>query len=307
MKNIIISIIWDELTERFKEADDISIEDVNHDTVKYLTLFLAEGYDATTIAQMMERHDVFKYYPILKEHGATMINLPEMFSDDPDFVSKNFDTFINYGIPADDVIKALVSEDRFIDEADLEHYIKKGATPRLILKIFEKEDKFYEFGCDAVYRLLEKLIVQGCDKKIVTSWLKSSETGKRWEIVDDIVEYRTEKWSNVVFPEQFIDRWIAYNAEDYIDGTYSLKSLPKLVSYDTIIDHFSMAEIITMTSGRMYEFIDDYRNVGGDPNKLAERFKKEIGKPKSTFEKAALRDMEDQNLIVIPNDGSSQA
>lgn len=306
MKNIAIEIIWDELTERFKEADDISIEDVNLDARKYLTLFLEEGYDANTIAQMLDKHDVFEFYQTLKKNGATEINLIELFEDDTEFIEENFDTFISYGVPVNNIVKAIIADKRYIEEEDLETYVEKGATPRFILGLISKNDD--EVNSDFLNTILQKLVVRGCSKSVISAWLKSSKIGKRNEILDDIVEFKTEEWSKVLYPERFVGRWIEYNGYQYIDGTYSLKDLPAIVDYNDVINHYSMREIIEMTSGgRMFDFIDDYRKVGGDPKDLLARFKKEIGEPKSDLEKEAMRDMEDQGLIVIPNDGSSQA
>lgn len=306
MKNIGISVIWDELTERFKEADGISIKDVNRDARKYLTLFLEAGYDATIIAQMLDRFDVFKFYPVLKEHGVIMINFMELFSDASEFIEKNFDTFVNYGVPVDDVIKAIVAGGKVVEKEDLKSYIKKGATPRYILDLIA-EDKDW-FNYESIYEILLYLVKYGCEKSVITSWLMSSPFGTRDEVVYDIVEYDSKKWSEVLNPEQYVERWIERYGDQYIAGDYSLKTLPKLVNYDRVVEHFTMSEIILINASRgLYGFIDDYREVGGDPKKLVTRFVKEIGKPKNDIEKDALRAMEDQGLIVIPNDGSSQA
>ena len=295
-----ISTIWYDLRKKFNEADEITIEDINRETRKYLTLFLEEGYDATMIAQMLDKYDVFRFYPILKEHGAIMIDFMDLFSDAKEFVEKNFDTFASYGVPVDNIIKTILSDGReYINEDVLKSYIEKGATPRFILWLIEDDD-------NDIFEILEELIKHDCPKSVITSWFMSSEIGRRDDKIEDIVKYNWEEWSKVLYPERFVDRWIEHFGSQFIAGVYSLKDLPMLVNYDEVINYFSMSEIITMTSGRgIYEFITDYQIVGGDPKKLLNRFKKEIGEPKNDLEKEALRTLEDPGLTIIPNNNNS--
>ena len=293
----IVRLIWDELRDRFKEADDISIEDVNHDARQYLTLFLEEGFDATMIAEMLEKHDVFEFYQTLKKNGAVLIDLLELFDDEPDFIREHFDTFVGYGVPVDEIVKKLASKgDGYIEENELLFFAKRGATPRLILKYVNKEGEFVTHPY--LTEILTQLEKNGCDRETITSWLKSSEIMKIGSIVDDIVENKTSVWNTIVKPEQFVDRWIDYFGDQYVSGSCKLKDLPELVSYKQVVDHFSMGDIISMNYKRMYTFIDEFREAGGDPQIIADRFNKEIGRPKNDLQKEALLAMKDQGLDV---------
>jgi transketolase C-terminal domain/subunit len=61
---------FDELVDRFEDADDMTLEDIQLEVHQKWRAFLAAGFDATMVAKMMSDEDTLSYARALLDSGA---------------------------------------------------------------------------------------------------------------------------------------------------------------------------------------------------------------------------------------------
>lgn len=106
----ILQAIFDELVCSFEEADDeVSIENVNYGTRKYLVDFLGAGcFSVDQVVKMLSCGDVWENYDTLKAHGASTDLLKKRVLDylnemletcrDDSYLRENIGIFFQRGI-----------------------------------------------------------------------------------------------------------------------------------------------------------------------------------------------------------------
>ena len=312
MKNLNVTAVWDELRDTFEESrdDEIAIENINARAEEYLDAFLNEGYDATQIAEMLSAEATLKNYDKLTSAGAN-INLVELF--DPDYVFDHVEEFIAKGCSAEDIVKKYHQTDdlddainQFSDEfwPDMVEFVCKLKDSKIMTAIYrasevdegEGASELMEAGASPkdmleslkantftdgsnLREILEKIEEGGVTKDEVDKWLKAQDFGEYAYALESIIE--DDEWKNIINDrEDFIDIWIARYGKACL-GDWQVE-LPKNISDQRFVDHFSIDEIMEMYDDDIwkdsFDFID---TMDFDRQAFYDRFKKEIGDPRN--------------------------
>ena len=90
-----------------EDVDDITLNNIRHETSKHLRSFLEAGFDANIIVKMLSCEDAWKHYNALKSHGAKQKILKRKVLDyltlqfeygNDDVILENFVAFYERGV-----------------------------------------------------------------------------------------------------------------------------------------------------------------------------------------------------------------
>lgn len=306
---------WEELRSRLEESkgDEFVIEDINVQTEANLDIFIERGYDIQQIVEMLSREAIMKNYDKLVAAHA-VIDLLALF--DSNYVFHHVEDFIARGCSAADIVKKIQNTDN-LEEAiaqfsreywpDLVEFVCKLNDVEIITAIFhtcEADDgtgvpELLKVGVDPreilgylhaesfsegtyLCEILEKLIERGVSKDEVDKWLKGQDYGQyAWNLESIITD---KEWKKVIKKkDDFIDLWLTRYGRVCLRDWEN--ELPKNISFQRFIDHFSIDEIEEMFSDDVwkdaFEFKERMEKEKCDLQAFADRFKVEVGDPRN--------------------------
>lgn len=101
------------LRDNFEPNNDNTDETIDQEMQRSWRLFLAAGYDATQVAEMMLPEDVLKYYDKLVFYGADINALKRLPALQKAFIKQHWKELVNYGVHPD------ILADRYHDDYDV--------------------------------------------------------------------------------------------------------------------------------------------------------------------------------------------
>ena len=267
---------FDDLVERYDEADAISVENVNYEMRRCWLLFLKAGFDANQVAKMMSLGQIWQHYDALTAHGANidMAKLLPRFSRD--FINGHWDEFVARGVPIDTLVKQCYSNKNLIvGDDEIKMLLDSGVNVKTVFDIARGALEFNDGWPERWRETFSILHEYGLSGEVINGWVKSHLDTSA--IIQDIVEDASEEWEDLgVDPSDYIDLWIEDSGYRYFE--YSLKDLPERVTLKRFIDSHSMEQILNYSRGYGFlSFIDDYTGAGGNVDALAQKFLNELG------------------------------
>ena len=116
------------LRDNYEPNNDNTDKTIDQEMQRSWRLFLAAGYDATQVAEMMLPEDVLKYYDKLVFYGADIDALKRLPALQKAFIKQHWEELVNRGVHPDILSDRHYDDYDVSDIKDLESLLPKGIS-----------------------------------------------------------------------------------------------------------------------------------------------------------------------------------
>ena len=269
MKDAKLAVVYDEMMARLGEADDIEREDIEITAKKYWRDLLAEGYDATSVAEAMSSQDVFDNWNELVAAGAKLDAYQNMYELGSRFGRRHFRIFAERGVTTDQLIRFCFG---LVSTNDVNELLEDGLSIETIWGYTSEGELAYSLS-NTRWLLYELRIYLnwGIPQATIAEWLKRHMNSS---IVSDMFDgCQYECWDELGidtydYEEEYLEHHFQF------DGT--VDQLTRVnVRIEKLLAHISAEELVE----NVWDFDEFVREFAEkfDFTLLAKKFLAEIG------------------------------